>query len=60
MSSVGNFSVAATARADNNAALVYYEDYGIAKIAKYLAIAVGILGVLLFSAGLFGGRLIGL
>ena len=31
-----------------------------AKIAKYLAIAVGILGILLFLAGLFGGRLIGL
>ena len=62
LSSVASFAVAAAAKASNNAALVFYEDseYGMAKIAQYLAIGLGVAALLLFVAGLFGGRLIGL
>ena len=62
LSSVASFSVAAAAKASNNAALVFYEDseYGMASIVKYLAIALAVTALLLFLAGLFGGRLIGL
>ena len=49
-----------SAVAANNQALVFYEDYGMASIAQYLAIAVAILSLLMFFAGFFGGRLIGL
>ena len=52
--------MAATARAANNQALIYYEDYGVSNIAQYLAIAVAILSLLLFLAGFLGGRLISL
>ena len=62
LSSVASFAVAAAAKASNNAALVFYEDseYGMAKIVIYLAIMLAVAALLLFLAGLFGGRLIGL
>ena len=50
----------ASAVAANNQALIYYEDYGIAKIAQYMVIAICVLSILMFFAGLYGGRLIGL
>lgn len=50
----------ASTKATNNAALIYYDSYGMADIVKYLSILIGVLGILIFAAGFFGGRIIGL
>jgi len=59
-SGVVNFSASTSTRAANNAALLFYEDYGTSNIVKYLAITTAVLAVLLFLAAFFGGRLVAL
>jgi hypothetical protein len=50
------------ASTSNNQALVYYSDpdYGLAKIAEYVALLLAICALLMLLIGLFGGKLIGL
>ena len=59
-SGVNNFSSTTSTKAANNAALLFYDSYGISNIVKYLAITIALLAILLFLAGFFGGRLIAL
>jgi hypothetical protein len=57
---VPSFSRLASTKATNNAALIYYDSYGMADVVKYLSIFIGVAALLMFAAGFFGGRLIGL